>query len=156
MAVRLLTNHKALANLAINLLSIPPSSAGIERTFSLQARIHSKNRTRLSDENVARMMTVCCMNLNKFKKVEDQCNMSDYAQLLEEDTSGEIPTDTEEEDELIYSIQPLHDENDVDESEFNIDSLPIPEEEVPSSGEVGGQTDSDSEDELGRIANERF
>jgi hypothetical protein len=48
---RLFTSN-ALAHVAIALLSIPSSEASVERTFSLQAAVHSKQRNRLLDSTV--------------------------------------------------------------------------------------------------------
>ena len=76
--------------------------------------------------------------------------------LLEE-TPDDGPIDgEEEEDELTHSIQPLHDENGVNESPFLIDSLSIPEMESSHTGGVGDDLKSNSEDELCLVANETF
>ena len=54
------------------------------------------------------------------------------------------------------SIQPFHNENDVDESPFDIDSLPIPEIESSNTGGVGDDLNSYSQDEIVLMANESF
>ncbi|RWS21025.1 uncharacterized protein B4U80_11953 [Leptotrombidium deliense] len=49
---------KKLAMVACRLFSIPASSAGVERNFSIQGKVHSKDRNRLSKEKVERLMKV--------------------------------------------------------------------------------------------------
>ena len=69
---RLFTNQ-ALAHVAIALLSIPSSEASVERTFSLQAAVHNKQRNRLLDTSVENEMFLR-FNANAFEKeMADEC-----------------------------------------------------------------------------------
>ena len=54
------------------------------------------------------------------------------------------------------SIQLFHNENDVNESSFDIDSLSIPEVESSNTGRVGDDLNSDPEGELVLRASESF
>jgi len=45
-----------LSKIALRLLTVPPSSANIERVFSHQKRIHSLDRNRLKHENVKKLI----------------------------------------------------------------------------------------------------
>lgn len=51
-------SSKGLANLAIRLLSIPASSASVEKSFSSQGRLHSKDRNRLGESKVEKIMRI--------------------------------------------------------------------------------------------------
>ena len=51
---------RRFCDMAVRLLSCPPSSAGLERTFSAFGLIHSKLRNRLSNERVMKLVRVYC------------------------------------------------------------------------------------------------
>ena len=94
-----LTNYNSLAKIALRLISIPPSSAAVERSFSLQAWIHSKNRNRLSQENINKILMVCLMDRNEQSQLvtlseEDEVGDEDEPVALSEDvdsSSLELP-----------------------------------------------------------------
>ena len=56
----LMEPFKRFCDMAVRLLSCPPSSAGLERTFSAFGLIHSKLRNRLSNERVMKLVRVYC------------------------------------------------------------------------------------------------
>ena len=70
---RLFTSN-ALAHVAIALLSIPASEASVERTFSLQAAVHNKQRNRMLESTVENEMFLR-FNQNVLAKenVDDSC-----------------------------------------------------------------------------------
>ena len=49
--------YAELSNLACRLLAIPATSASIERSFSKQLRIHSKDHNKLLNTRVAKLLT---------------------------------------------------------------------------------------------------
>jgi hAT family C-terminal dimerisation region len=49
-----------LCRVATRILAMVPSSCPVERSFSLQKRIHSKVRNRLAHENMCQLMFVHC------------------------------------------------------------------------------------------------
>jgi hypothetical protein len=54
----LFKSTSALAQIAVRILSIPASSAAVERSFSIQGNLHTKSRNRLSEENVDKLMKI--------------------------------------------------------------------------------------------------
>jgi hypothetical protein len=51
-------SYKELANIATRILGIPVTSACVERVFSKHSRIHSKDRNRLLNSRIERLLTV--------------------------------------------------------------------------------------------------
>ncbi|RWS21102.1 zinc finger BED domain-containing protein 1-like protein, partial [Leptotrombidium deliense] len=49
---------RKLATVAARIFSIPSSSAGVERSFSIQGKIHSKDRNKLRPEKVQQLLAV--------------------------------------------------------------------------------------------------
>lgn len=62
------SDHKNLAALAINLLSIPSSSASVERSFSQLKRIHTNFRASLTQTTIDNIMLVKWNALLKAKE----------------------------------------------------------------------------------------
>jgi hypothetical protein len=60
-----------LATIGSKLLTVPASSAGVERSFSTQKRIHSSERNRLSDKNVDKLMRIQWMLNKRLKEEKD-------------------------------------------------------------------------------------
>lgn len=58
-----LPSHFELTNIIISILSICPSEASVERSFSIQSDVHSLERNKLSDELIEAEMNIK-MNLN--------------------------------------------------------------------------------------------
>ena len=52
------SSTRKIATLGSKILSIPASSAAVERSFSIQGHLHSKSRNRLLDTNVDKLMRV--------------------------------------------------------------------------------------------------
>lgn len=52
------TEHKVLARLALRLLSVPCSSASVERQFSITNKTHTTGRSKLSEATVRMVMLV--------------------------------------------------------------------------------------------------
>jgi hypothetical protein len=70
---RLFTSN-ALAHVALALLSIPASEASVERTFSLQAAVHNKQRNRMLDSTVeSEMFLRFNQNVLSQQIVDDSC-----------------------------------------------------------------------------------
>jgi len=51
-------SYAELSDLACRILAIPATSSSIERSFSKQLRIHSKDRNKLLNTRVAKLLTV--------------------------------------------------------------------------------------------------
>ena len=131
----MLTSHKTLSKLALNLLSIAPTSAAVERTFSLQARIHTKNRNRLSAEKIRKMLMITCHEIRERSKLFESFDASEFEQ------ETETTLDDLDED----SPQLLN--NDCDETEFGLPSV-IEEEPVVEGQSVSDNEHSSDSDEL--------
>jgi len=54
--VKAFPSTKKLATIASRLFSIPVSNASVERNFSLQSKIHSKSRSRLSSKTIEKLV----------------------------------------------------------------------------------------------------
>jgi hypothetical protein len=52
------TSCRMLAIIGARILSIPASSASVERSFSEQGHLHSKSRNRFTDQNVDKLMRI--------------------------------------------------------------------------------------------------
>jgi hypothetical protein len=52
------TSCNKLATIGARILSIPASSASVERSFSEQGHLHSKSRNRITDTNVDKLMRI--------------------------------------------------------------------------------------------------
>lgn len=104
--------NKKLAAIAIRLSRIPSSSAGVERSFSIQKRMHSEERNRLKKQRVDQMMRIkyVCK-----KEVDSQKNL--YRSTLKE-SKFEI-------EELSTEEQSVECES--EETEVNSDSSEIEE-----------------------------
>jgi len=90
-----------LAKIGARLSSIPASSAGVERSFSTQKRIHTQVRNRLSDKNIDKIMRIQ-WSLN--------CQLNDERALIEVDDNENIGNSDEVEldiDELIILEEPF-------------------------------------------------
>lgn len=86
--VRVRSDHKMLAELALRLLHIQPTNTAVERTFSSQKFIHRKERNRLAAHRVHRLMFIYT-NLNTFDNDSD-FSMDDI--VLESDSEDEQTT----------------------------------------------------------------
>lgn len=62
-------SKSALKDLAVAILTLPPSSAATERTFSRYSFIHSKRRNKLTTKRAGMLTYVAC-NLNMSSKIE--------------------------------------------------------------------------------------
>jgi len=105
------SKYKILATIGSKLLSIPSSSAGVERNFSLQGRTHTKSRNRLKDTTIDKLMRIQWV-LNKELKDINTLN-SEEIELFE--------TQTEDIEELIILDNPYTEEelqNLIDNEEF--------------------------------------
>lgn len=79
-----------LAELAIKLLSIPCSSASVERSFSVQNRIHTATRNLLSNENCEKLLAI------KFsKETEDEEDAIVEEKVNDSETESDIDIDIE-------------------------------------------------------------
>ena len=59
--------YKEISILAIRILTIPPSSACVERMFSKHQRIHRQDRNRLKNCKVDKLVTVQAFYQSKFR-----------------------------------------------------------------------------------------
>lgn len=50
--------NRALANIALEILSFPASAAAVERTFSVVRRVHTWQRNRLGRETLSKLVYV--------------------------------------------------------------------------------------------------
>ena len=60
--------YQQFANMALRLLSIPASSAAVERSFSKQSLFHTQSRNRLSKETIEKAMSVICAKATTVKR----------------------------------------------------------------------------------------
>ncbi len=71
--------YSKLADLAIKYLSIPPSSASIERNFSLMARIHSIDRINLTNDKIEKLSAI-----QHNSKLFESENIENYLEIISE------------------------------------------------------------------------
>ncbi|XP_030766335.1 uncharacterized protein LOC115890268 [Sitophilus oryzae] len=84
-----------LATIAIRILTVPSSSASVEREFSCQSRIHTKDRNKLSNETVEKLLAVE-YNL-RFLELDEEGNNLTSSQIQKD--GGELDNATLEEEE---------------------------------------------------------
>ena len=77
---------KVFCDLAVRVLSCPPSSAGLERAFSSFGLVHSKLRNRLGNERVMKLVRTYC-HLRDKEADDDDC-----LELLENADEDEMVT----------------------------------------------------------------
>ncbi|OXA37509.1 hypothetical protein Fcan01_27767 [Folsomia candida] len=94
-----------LAGIAVRLLSIPASSAAVERSFSRQGNVHTKTRNILTHENVNRLMCIK-WNLNDDLELGRDSSKLE-SELVECVDDNECDQDI---DELIYLDTPFNDD----------------------------------------------
>lgn len=77
-------NSKGLATIAIRLLSIPASSASVERSFSLQGRLHSKDRNRIGEKKIEMLMKIQSVLRTQTRKevVEKPTDLTECAEEI--------------------------------------------------------------------------
>jgi len=118
--------HSPIAPVALRIFSISPSTASVERSFSIQNYVHSKVRNRLSHDKVNKIMTVKMNELRKEQRAKGK-NLSlrrrnltidafENAFLLSPLYSFE-DNSTDDESENMVDIEELTDE---DETDFNL------------------------------------
>jgi 16S rRNA G966 N2-methylase RsmD len=94
------SKYKKLATIGSKLLSIPSSSAGVERNFSLQGRTHTKSRNRLKETTIDKLMRIQWALNKKLKDINTLNN--EEVELIE--------TQTEDIEELIFLDNPYTEE----------------------------------------------
>jgi hypothetical protein len=103
---------KEFANFAVKLLSIPPTTASVERGFSHQARIHVKDRNKLLNTKVEKLLAI---QLNS-KYIEEETHHNLYAIEENDLESYEIINETEDTDyspEIEFNFEELLSDNDL-------------------------------------------
>ena len=93
-----LSDHMEISEIAIRLLHIQPTNTAVERSFSRQKHIHSKERNRLGSEIVNKLMFVHS-NMKTFNN-DENFNENDYVLESDIDSSSE----SEEEDITMIEI----------------------------------------------------
>ena len=74
-----------MANLSIKLLSIPPTSASVERIFSSIADIHTKRRNKSTNERASKLVSIRT-------ELKNQSLKYDIIESDEEDNDSDIIT----------------------------------------------------------------
>jgi hypothetical protein len=103
----LFKSTSALAQIAVRILSIPASSAAVERSFSIQGNLHTKSRNRLSEDNVDKLMRIkWCLDDEEQKDRTIRALQKDVVELpevigniAENEIMGEDDVDI---DEIVY------------------------------------------------------
>ena len=78
--------NKKLAAIAIRLSRIPSSNAGVERSFSIQKRMHSDERNRLKKQRVDQMMRikyVCKREVESQKNLHELTSKERESEIVE-------------------------------------------------------------------------
>ena len=122
---------RLLSEIARRLLSIPASSAGVERSFSAQNRVHTVVRNRLSNERIEKIMRIKWF-LNKKQKVDANEAFDALSENIDFDIEEVVPID----DPINYDflevdsekVVPIDERNDCDDIEFIIEEV-IPNDE---------------------------
>lgn len=102
---------KRLAEIGARLLSIGASSAGVERSFSRQKRIHNNDRNRLIHDKVQKLMTVRGYLNDEIKKKDNKIVKPTLTQTSNQSPDEEIDDDLNcvlpyDIDDIIYLDQP--------------------------------------------------
>ena len=77
-------NTKLLALIGSRILSIPASSAGVERSFSTQGHLHSKVRNRLNECKIDKLMRI------KWALQEESKSTSDIHNLTSSQSDSQV------------------------------------------------------------------
>ena len=103
---------KLLSEIGFRLLSMPSSSAGVERSFSSQQRLHSNSRNRITDEKIDKLMRIKWFLDQKIKEEKSSIEESgldtefsdDEVLNLDEIFNLEMPFSEEEINDFSYAI----------------------------------------------------
>ena len=150
-----------LGRVAIALLSICASEAAVERSFSIQDRIHSKNRNRSGDELVEAQVFVKFNSIALEKRTELHEQLIEIADELEmqpvtleylttADELESVAAPEEQEDEAVESNVELENNDEVEEEARGSEE----EEEENEEDEEVDESILESDDEVITVANE--
>lgn len=105
---------KLIATIGCRILSIPATSADVERSFSIQGNVHTKSRNRLTEKNIDKLMRVKWHLYFEAKQKELERSKStrdDRDDNSRNDEDFEHEEEADDIDEIIYLDEPYNPED---------------------------------------------
>jgi len=138
-----------LASVAIAILSICASEAAVERSFSIQDRIHSKIRNRSKDDLVEAQVFVKFNTeaLNNVSKnigldeieINEDCNPTKVVELLFLNTESKVVHSESDSDDIVMMEGGMQEEEEEHEQEEDEEEVYVEEEKIPAPVTVVNQ-----------------